>query len=98
LDNSFGVAHSTHNITVYYYPCDFETISKTYYTRRFTMQDLHLLQEHLGRMAEELMEVKTIAMRLEIIDNEKAARAGNDLMSASEEISQKGGSVSSGGN
>jgi hypothetical protein len=58
------------------------------------MQDLHLLQEHLGRMAEELMEVKKIAMRLETIDKEKADRAWKDLMSASEEISQKWGGPS----
>lgn len=53
------------------------------------MQDLHLLKEHLDRMTQELMEVKKIAIRLETIDQEKAERAWKDLMSASEEISQK---------
>lgn len=53
------------------------------------MQDLHLLKEHLERMTQELMEVEKIAIRLETIDQEKAERAWKDLMSASEEISQK---------
>jgi hypothetical protein len=51
--------------------------------------DLHLLKEHLERLTRELMGVKKIAIRLETIDKEKADRAGRDLMSASEEISQK---------
>jgi len=53
------------------------------------VQDLHLLKEHLERMTQELMEVEKIAIRLETIDQEKAERAWKDLMSASEEISQK---------
>ena len=53
------------------------------------MQDLHLLKEHLERMTRELMEVKKIAIRLEPIDREKAEKAWDDLMSASEEISQR---------
>jgi len=53
------------------------------------VQDLHLLKEHLDRMTQELMEVEKIAIRLETIDQEKAERAWKDLMSASEEISQK---------
>ena len=52
------------------------------------MQDLHLLKEHLDRMAQELMEVKKIAIRLETIDKEKAERAWKDLILASEDISQ----------
>jgi hypothetical protein len=44
-------------------------------------------------------EKKSLCMRLETIDKEKAARAWKGLMSASEEISQKwGGTLSSGGN
>jgi len=53
------------------------------------VQDLHLLKEHLERITQELMEVEKIAIRLETIDQEKAERAWKDLMSASEEISQK---------
>ena len=53
------------------------------------MQDLHLLKGHLNRITQELMEAKKIAIRLETIDQEKAERAWEDLMLASEEISQK---------
>ncbi len=53
------------------------------------MQDLQALREHLDRMTQELAEIKKIVINSETIDKERAQRAWNDLMSASEEISQR---------
>ncbi len=53
------------------------------------MQDLNILKEHLDRLTDELMEIKKIAIRLDTFNMEKAERAWTDLMSASEDISQK---------
>jgi len=53
------------------------------------MQDLQALKEHLDRMTQELAEIKKIVISSDIIDKGKAEKAWNDLMSASEEISQR---------